>query len=240
MRSRIDRELAINAVLMAVSRRKPQIPLIVHSDQGSQYSSHDWQDFHKAHGLIASMSRRGNCYDNALAKSFFQLLKESEPPQDLSRPRRGPAASLTLSNVLQPQTTSWVCKQYCSGRVRKPVFQPAAECLLKPGRFSSCFFEFHFRLPGFPPGLEASHSSSRKAVCLSTLPKIHSSITIFVNDNVLYHSFMIMLSSEEPPNSASQAPLHAHPCFGADPIIIEHSSSITFAVFRQQQENRPG
>jgi putative transposase len=75
MRSRIDRELAINALLMAVSRRQPKTPLIVHSDQGSQYGSHDWQDFLKAHGLIGSMSRRGNCYDNAVAESFFQLLK---------------------------------------------------------------------------------------------------------------------------------------------------------------------
>ena len=46
-----------------------------HSDQGSQYSSHDWQAFLKAHNLVASMSRRGNCYDNAVAESFFQLLK---------------------------------------------------------------------------------------------------------------------------------------------------------------------
>jgi putative transposase len=75
MRSRIDSELAINALLMAVSRRQPKTPLIVHSDQGSQYGSRDWQDFLKAHGLIGSMSRRGNCYDNAVAESFFQLLK---------------------------------------------------------------------------------------------------------------------------------------------------------------------
>jgi len=75
MRSRIDSELALNALLMAVSRRKPKTPLIVHSDQGSQYSSHDWQAFLKAHGFAASMSRRGNCYDNAVAESFFQLLK---------------------------------------------------------------------------------------------------------------------------------------------------------------------
>ena len=39
------------------------------------YTSHDWQTFLKAHGLVASMSRRGNCYDNAVAESFFQLLK---------------------------------------------------------------------------------------------------------------------------------------------------------------------
>jgi putative transposase len=75
MRSRIDSELAINALLMAVWRRSPEEAVIVHSDQGSQYSSHDWQSFMEAHGLVSSMSRRGNCYDNAVAESFFQLLK---------------------------------------------------------------------------------------------------------------------------------------------------------------------
>ena len=71
----MDRELAINALLIAVWRRNPTSPVIVHSDQGSQYSSHDWQAFLKANNLEASMSRRGNCYDNAVAESFFQLLK---------------------------------------------------------------------------------------------------------------------------------------------------------------------
>ena len=75
MQSRMDRELAINALMMAVWRRNPKAPVIVHSDQGSQFSSHDWQAFLKAHNLSASMSRRGNCYDNAVAESFFQLLK---------------------------------------------------------------------------------------------------------------------------------------------------------------------
>jgi len=60
---------------MAVWRRKPQQEVLVHSDQGSQFSSHDWQDFLKAHRLVPSMSRRGNCHDNAVAESFFQLLK---------------------------------------------------------------------------------------------------------------------------------------------------------------------
>ena len=59
---------------MAVWRRQPG-KVIVHSDQGSQFSSYDWQDFLKAHDLLASMSRRGNCHDNAVAESFFQLLK---------------------------------------------------------------------------------------------------------------------------------------------------------------------
>ena len=75
MQSRIDRTLALNALLMAVWRRQPQHEVIVHSDQGSQLSSHDWQSFLRAHNLLGSMSRRGNCYDNAVAESFFQLLK---------------------------------------------------------------------------------------------------------------------------------------------------------------------
>ena len=75
MGPRMDRELAINALLMAVWRRQPQSTVLVHSDQGSQFSSYDWQAFLKTHNLQPSMSRRGNCHDNAVAESFFQLLK---------------------------------------------------------------------------------------------------------------------------------------------------------------------
>ncbi|NCC20746.1 IS3 family transposase [Candidatus Saccharibacteria bacterium] len=75
MGSRITKELALDALLMAVWRRKPDGKVLVHSDQGSQYTSHDWSEFLSAHGLEGSMSRRGNCHDNAVAESFFQLLK---------------------------------------------------------------------------------------------------------------------------------------------------------------------
>jgi putative transposase len=75
MQPRIDRELALSALLMAVWRRRPANEVMVHSDQGSQFASYDWQDFLKEHGLVPSMSRRGNCHDNAVAESFFQLLK---------------------------------------------------------------------------------------------------------------------------------------------------------------------
>ncbi len=75
MGSRITKELALDALLMAVWRRKPAGKVLVHSDQGSQYTSHDWSEFLSAHGLEGSMSRRGNCHDNAVAESFFQLLK---------------------------------------------------------------------------------------------------------------------------------------------------------------------
>ena len=73
--SRMTTDLALQALLMAVWRRKPDGPVTVHSDQGSQFTSREWQTFLHQHNLIASMSRRGNCHDNAVAESFFQLLK---------------------------------------------------------------------------------------------------------------------------------------------------------------------
>ena len=75
MQPRMHVDLVLNALLMAVWRRKPKNEVLIHSDQGRQFTSSDWQGFLKTHNLICSMSRRGNCYDNAVAESFFQLLK---------------------------------------------------------------------------------------------------------------------------------------------------------------------
>lgn len=76
MKPTLSRELAIDALLMAVWQRKPKKPVLVHSDQGSRYGSHDWRRYCKANNLEPSMSRRGNCWDNAVAKSFFSSLKK--------------------------------------------------------------------------------------------------------------------------------------------------------------------
>ncbi|ECG6089839.1 IS3 family transposase [Salmonella enterica subsp. enterica serovar Blukwa] len=75
MQPRMTKEIVLNALLMALWRRNPQKAVLVHSDQGSQYTSYEWQSFLKSHGLEGSMSRRGNCHDKAVAESFFQLLK---------------------------------------------------------------------------------------------------------------------------------------------------------------------
>ena len=75
MQSRMTTDLALQALLMAVWRRKPKHRVMIHSDQGSQFTSREWQSFLRQHNLDASMSRRGNCHDNAVAESFFQLLK---------------------------------------------------------------------------------------------------------------------------------------------------------------------
>ena len=75
MGSRIDTGLVLDALLMALWRRQPKQTVTVHSDQGCQFTGHEWQAFLRDHNLVSSMSRRGNCHDNAVAESFFQLLK---------------------------------------------------------------------------------------------------------------------------------------------------------------------
>jgi putative transposase len=68
--SRMTTDLALQALLMAVWRRKPDNRVTVHSDQGSQFTSREWQTFLRQHDLEPSMSRRGNCHDNAVAESL--------------------------------------------------------------------------------------------------------------------------------------------------------------------------
>jgi putative transposase len=76
MKPTLAREIVLDALLMAIWRRRPRREVIIHSDQGSQYSSDDWIRFLAAHNLKASMSRRGNCFDNAVVESFFSSLKK--------------------------------------------------------------------------------------------------------------------------------------------------------------------
>jgi len=70
-----DRHLTIKALEMALKRRCPDVGLLHHSDQGSTYTSEDYQDILTARGITCSMSRRGDCYDNAVMESFFSTLK---------------------------------------------------------------------------------------------------------------------------------------------------------------------
>ena len=75
MSERIDRKLALDALRMALAQRRPPRGLIHHSDRGSQYASGEYQELLAQHGLRGSMSRRGDCWDNAVAESFFATLK---------------------------------------------------------------------------------------------------------------------------------------------------------------------
>jgi putative transposase len=87
MKPTLARTLVLDALLMAMWRRQPDSPVLVHSDQGSQYGSDDWLRFCKAHNLKPSMSRRGNCWDTAVAESFFSSLKKVRVGRTIYRTR---------------------------------------------------------------------------------------------------------------------------------------------------------
>jgi putative transposase len=72
---RLERGLVLDALGMALERRQPAGGMVHHSDRGSQYASQEYQQLLAAHGILSSMSRRGNCWDNAVAESFFATLK---------------------------------------------------------------------------------------------------------------------------------------------------------------------
>ena len=76
MSPRMKSSLVCDALKMAVWQRKPKPGLVVHSDRGSQYASKDYRRLLKAHEFIGSMSRKGDCWDNAVVESFFGSLKQ--------------------------------------------------------------------------------------------------------------------------------------------------------------------
>jgi transposase InsO family protein len=78
MRKDLSRQIVIRALAMALGRRKPVAGLIHHSDRGSQYASGEYRDLLAARGIVCSMSRKGDCYDNAVVESFFHTLKTEQ------------------------------------------------------------------------------------------------------------------------------------------------------------------
>jgi len=88
MDRRMKKALVIRALLMAINLRKPPPGLIHHSDRGSQYASHAYQKLLKQHGMIPSMSRKGNCWDNAPVERFFSSLKREWTGDRLYRTRQ--------------------------------------------------------------------------------------------------------------------------------------------------------
>ena len=76
MGSRMKAALVCDALHMAIWQRRPKAGLIVHSDRGSQYASNAYRRLLRAHQFVGSMSRKGNCWDNAVAESFFGSLKQ--------------------------------------------------------------------------------------------------------------------------------------------------------------------
>ena len=89
----IARDLVLDALLMAVRRRRPR-GTVIHSDQGTQYGSDAWRRFCRSNHLEPSMSRKGNCWDNAVAESFFSSLKKEQIKKQIYKNR-----TLALADV---------------------------------------------------------------------------------------------------------------------------------------------
>jgi len=96
----IHRELVLDAVLRAVRRRRPRGTMI-HSDQGTQYGSDAWRRFCRSNHLEPSMSRKGNCWDNAVAESFFSSLKKERIKKQIYKNRALALSAHRLVRVLR-------------------------------------------------------------------------------------------------------------------------------------------
>lgn len=94
MSSSLGRKLCLDALTMAVEERRPAAGLIHHTDRGCQYTSKDYQDALENHALVCSMSRKGNCWDNAVAESFFGTLKSEVLYQHVPATRKEARALL--------------------------------------------------------------------------------------------------------------------------------------------------
>jgi putative transposase len=94
MSHRIGRHIVMDALTMAIKDRQPEDGLIHHSDRGSQYTSDDFRDELQKHGIVCSMSGRGNCYDNAVVESFFGLMKRERVNRVRYRTRNEARADL--------------------------------------------------------------------------------------------------------------------------------------------------
>jgi len=127
MQPTLARDIVLDALLMAVWNRKPKERVIVHSDQGSQYGSDDWVRFCKAHNLDPSMSRRGNCWDNAVAESFFSSLKKERIRKKICRTR-----SLARADVFDYVEMFYNRTRRHShlGGVSPEAFENASKCAL--------------------------------------------------------------------------------------------------------------
>ncbi len=108
-----DRHLTMKALDMGVRRRCPGAGLVHHSDQGSTYASEDYQDVLDKHGITCSMSRRGNCLDNAAMESWNSTLK-MELAEDFESPADAKAKLFNFIEVFYNQTRLHSTLDYCS------------------------------------------------------------------------------------------------------------------------------
>lgn len=130
-------DLVIDALLMAVWRRQPKQRVLIHSDQGIQYTCSDWRKSLDDHNQEASMSRRGNCHYNAVAESFFSLLKTERIKRKIYKTRNEARADVFnyiefFYNPYRRHSNNDALSPLCSRcRGQSPVAPSCLFCSLK-------------------------------------------------------------------------------------------------------------
>jgi putative transposase len=122
MSERNDRHLVIAALTMACLRRRPPPGLIHHSDRGSTYCRHDYQKLLAQHGMLCSMSRKGDCYDNAPMESWFNSLKARLPDRMAGKD----AGGRSIPQVPHPDRRLFRFSFWWRGRYRPRALSIAA------------------------------------------------------------------------------------------------------------------
>ncbi len=122
MQPTLERALVSEALEMALRAHRPAAGLVHHSDRGSQYASRDYQVLLKQYGIIPSMSRKGNCWDNAPVESFFATLKKELVYQRRYRTRLEARADLFeyVEVWSQSATAAFNARLHDASRLRKP------------------------------------------------------------------------------------------------------------------------
>jgi putative transposase len=158
--ARMTRQLPLHALTMALGRRRPPRGLLHHSDRGSQYASADYQRALAARGIVASMSRRGDCWDNAVAESFFATLKV-----ELAHEAQWPTRAHAQDDVFE------YLEGFYNGRRRH-----SALGYLSPLTFEHQWWKAPSRLTGSSAEMASSAAASGSTIgteaAISVLPEI--------------------------------------------------------------------
>ena len=137
MSGRIKGSLVTEALKMAVERRRPDHSVLVHSDQGAQYTSGEYQRTLKKHGMISSMSRRGNCWDNAVAESFFHSLKTERTHHEKYRNRAMAFLGVMAPSMMRRATEAFLLRKMMLEQLNLKIQNPVPGANKALGRSDS-------------------------------------------------------------------------------------------------------
>ncbi len=159
-----DRHVTLKALDMALRRRCPSSGLLHHSDQGSTYASEDYQDVLTEHGITCSMSRRGNCYDNAAMESWNSTVK-CELGERFENPGDAKAKLFDYIEIFYNQTRLHSTIDYVSPAQFERAGRAAKNAALPPGNTG---LSTGFESPPGPPSIHTQPTGGPDASTLTT------------------------------------------------------------------------